>query len=70
MPAIIDGEPCPSCGGVHTLCLEDHEAAGRQWDYEYTCPATGAAVPFRTVTWNRVVHRCPAGAVPLRTRSK
>jgi hypothetical protein len=35
MRAILDGHPCPSCDGAHTLCLHEHEPAAGQWDYEY-----------------------------------
>ncbi len=66
MPAVLDGESCPSCGTSHDLCLDDHRLVWRHREFEYTCPVTGDAVRVRTALWTRVVRGCPDGSVPAR----
>jgi hypothetical protein len=35
MPAVLDGEFCPSCGGSHDLCLDDHRLIWRHREFGY-----------------------------------
>ena len=65
MSAVLDDEPCPACGGRHTLCLDDDRHL-RARHYEYVCPAAGVAVRLPGDGWDRLAAGSPDGAVPVR----
>lgn len=57
--------PCPSCGGSHALYNRDPGRHPHGTLYRYTCPASGAAVPFRPAAFPEPVILAPADALPV-----
>ena len=62
--ALFD-EPCPACGGTHTLHLTDHAQAWANREFTYTCPDTGQAAVLRTAAWDLICAAPPVGGVPV-----
>ena len=65
MPALYPDTHCPACGGLHTLTCHDPDRHPHGMQYRYTCPATGAGVPFRPAAVPERVILAPASAIPL-----